>query len=154
MNLAELFGPMGLVVPFAPVDKWEAIGELVQQTVARGSLTPRQGESALEAVLRRERSMSTGMEKGIAIPHAAMDGLSAPVACLGITPAGKGIAFESMDGAPAELVVLLLIPKDQKLLHIRTLAEVARVLGDPAVRATLSAATTPEEAFAALDRAS
>lgn len=153
MNLAELFGPQGLKVGFAPVDKWEAIENLVRHLVATGSLGEAESAEALEAVLRRERSMSTGMEKGIAIPHAAIPGLSQVAAVLGITPAGQGIAFESMDGAPTELVVLLLIPKDQKLLHIRTLADVARILGDEQVRLDLTRAADDSQAYAVLEAA-
>ncbi len=150
MNLGELFGPDGLVVGFSPVDKWQAIGDLVDLALKRGALTADKGEEALEAVLRRERSMSTGMEKGIAIPHAAMAGLEQPVACLGIAKPGQGIAFESMDGAPSELIVLLLIPKEKKLLHIRTLADVARILGQAEVQALLGQAEDCESALEVL----
>ena len=51
-----------------------------------------------QAVLARERSMSTGMEHGIAIPHAAVDGVQTVVACMGIVSTGSGLAFESIDG--------------------------------------------------------
>ena len=105
-----------------------------------------------EAVLARERSMSTGMEKGIAIPHAAVEGLESIVACMAIDP--SGLNFESIDASPANFVVLLLIPPKEKLLHIRTLAEVAKVLGREPVRQALLAAGTPEEAWHALGETS
>ncbi|MEZ6004400.1 MAG: PTS sugar transporter subunit IIA [Planctomycetota bacterium] len=154
MKLGELLGPEGLVVGFNPPDKWQGISDLVQILVDRGRLTAAQAEPALEAVLRRERSMSTGMERGIAIPHAALDGIAEPLACLGITAPGQGVPFESMDGAPAELVVLLLIPKAQKLVHIRTLADVARVLGNAEVRSRLGQAADEQQAFEVLQSAS
>jgi len=150
MNLAELFGLNGLKVPFQPVDKWEAIESLVQHLSEAGTLAEDKVELALDLVLQRERSMSTGMEKGIAIPHAAIPGLEQLSACLGITPKGEGIAFESMDGAPTELVVLLLIPKDKKLLHIRTLADVARILGNEEVRDRLTQSVDAQSALQVL----
>ena len=108
----------------------------------------------LEQVLARERSMSTGMERGIAIPHAAVDGLERVVAALAVVkgPAGAGVNFDSIDASPAWLVVLLLIPRPQKLLHIRTLADLARHLGNEDVRRVLREARTPAEAWRALAR--
>ena len=62
----------------------------------------------------------------------------------------SGLEFESIDGQPARLIVLLAIPRSQKLLHIRTLADVARVLGTASVREAPFAASTREGAWEAL----
>ncbi|MFT4647687.1 MAG: mannitol/fructose-specific phosphotransferase system IIA component (Ntr-type) [Glaciecola sp.] len=134
MNLGELFEVKNLVVGFEPLDKWHAIEALIQHLVDTGSLQESQAEDALDAVQRRERSMSTGMEKGVAIPHAALPDLDHVIAILGVVSREGGVPFESMDGGPAQLIVVLLIPKEKKLLHIRTLADVARILGDATVR--------------------
>ena len=106
----------------------------------------------LEAVLSREKSMSTGMEHGIAIPHAAVDEIDSAIACMGLVSTEEGLAFESIDGRPARLVVLLLIPRAQKLLHIRTLADVARVLSREEVRRELLDAADAREAHRVLAR--
>ena len=104
--------------------------------------------------MQRERSMSTGMERGIAIPHAAVDGLERVVGGLAVVRGedGEGVNFDSIDASPAWLVVLLLIPRPQKLLHIRTLADLARHLGNEDVRRALRSAPTPAEAWSALAR--
>jgi mannitol/fructose-specific phosphotransferase system IIA component (Ntr-type) len=96
--------------------------------------------------------MSTGMERGIAIPHAAVDGLERVVAALALLRGGTtgGVNFDSIDATPAWLVVLLLIPRPQKLLHIRTLADLARYLGNEDVRGALRRADTPRQAWEAL----
>ncbi len=94
--------------------------------------------------------MSTGMEHGIAIPHAAVDGVHEVLACLGIIASEHGLAFESIDGRPTRVVVLLVIPRSQKLLHIRTLADIARVLGRDSVREALLAARDAHGAWSAL----
>ena len=122
MHLKDLFRPTDLVLEFAPMDKWAAIESLVDHLVADGRIDAEGRDEIFEQVIERERSMSTGMERGIAIPHAAVDGLSEVAACLGIVSREGGLAFESVDGQPAHLIVLLLIPRAQKLLHIRTLA--------------------------------
>jgi mannitol/fructose-specific phosphotransferase system IIA component (Ntr-type) len=150
MRLSELFSPEDVLVDFAPADKWDAIARLVDHLVARGRLRPEARNGIVEAVMARERSMSTGMEHGIAIPHAAVDGVETVVACLGIVGAEQGLTFESIDGRPTRVVVLLVIPRAQKLLHIRTLADIARVLGRDTVREQLIAARTSEQAWTAL----
>ena len=150
MRLTELFGPEDLVVGFEPADKWQAIRDLVDHLVAAGRLDAALSEDVLEAVLSREKSMSTGMERGVAIPHAAVDDLDSVVACMGLISAEGGLAFESIDGQPARVVVLLVIPRAQKLLHIRTLADVARTLSRDEVRAALLEAPDAAAAFALL----
>ncbi len=154
MNLGELFEVKNLVVGFEPLDKWHAIEVLIQHLADTGSLGESQADDALDAVQRRERSMSTGMEKGVAIPHAALPDLEQVVAILGLVGNGEGVPFESMDGAPAQLIVVLLIPKTKKLLHIRTLADVARILGDEQIRQELLAAVDAETVHGLLAAAS
>ncbi len=150
MDLRELFRPEDLVLEFSPNDKWDGIRDLVEHLRDTERLPEEAFEGVLEKVLARERSMSTGMEEGIAIPHAAVDEIDSVAACMGIVSAEEGLKFESIDGQPARLIVLLAIPRAQKLLHIRTLADVARVLGTASVREALLAATTQEAAWEAL----
>jgi mannitol/fructose-specific phosphotransferase system IIA component (Ntr-type) len=150
MRLSELFSVDDLIVHFEPTDKWDAIRQLVRHLVRRGRLTAQSEAAIVDAVLARERSMSTGMEHGIAIPHAAVDGIETVVACMGVVSSPSGLAFDSIDGRPTRVIVLLIIPRAQKLLHIRTLADIARVLGRDSVREQLIAARDGQEAWSAL----
>ena len=150
MQLHDLFTPGDLLVGFSPSDKWDAIETLVAHLVTQGKIPAGAVGNVLEQVLARERSMSTGMERGIAIPHAAVDQIDEVLACMGIVSNEEGLAFDSIDAQPARLIVLLVIPRSQKLLHIRTLADVARVLGLDDVRQALISAATPEQAWEAL----
>jgi mannitol/fructose-specific phosphotransferase system IIA component (Ntr-type) len=150
MGPSELFRAEDLLLGFEAADKWEAIHSLVDHLVDRGRLSSGSSETVREAVLARERSMSTGMELGVAIPHAAVDDLPEIVGAMGVVQRDGGLDFESIDGQPTRVVVLLVIPKAQKLLHIRTLAEIARVLAKDSVRERLLATDDAEEARAAL----
>jgi mannitol/fructose-specific phosphotransferase system IIA component (Ntr-type) len=150
MELRQLFAPEDVVVGFAPKDKWDAIRGLVEHLASSGKIPEGSVGKILEQVLARERSMSTGMERGIAIPHAAVDQVDRVIAAIGIVARPEGLPFESIDGQPARLVVLLVIPRSQKLLHIRTLADVARVLGLESVREALLAAPSSAQAWEAL----
>jgi len=152
MNLTKLFQAEDLLVDFRPGDKWEAITQLVDHLCESGQIPEEAAAASREAVLLREQSMSTGMEHGIAIPHGAVDGISEIAACMGIVGGESGLPFESIDGCAARLVVVLVIPRDQKLLHIRTLADVARALGKESVRTALESASSAGEAWEVLAR--
>lgn len=150
MKPSELLHPSDVVLEFRPADKWEAIRDLVRRLVDLGKLDPELEESVRDAVLERERSMSTGMERGVAIPHAAVEEVSEVLAVMGVVQDEAGLDFDSIDGKGARVVVLLVIPKGQKLLHIRTLADIARVLTKESVRNKLVETRAPEEAHAVL----
>ena len=148
MQLTELFSPADFMLAFEPADKWAAISEMMAHLVKIGKCDQASAEKLYESVLARERSMSTGMERGIAIPHAAVDDLTEVIPCIAVIGNSKGLVFESIDGRPTQIIVLLLIPRAQ--LHIRTLADIARVLGKDSVRESLLTAKTGEEALQAL----
>lgn len=154
MRLQELIPPEHILLGLEAADKWAVIERLTAHLCARGALQAGQERVFREAVVSRERSMSTGMERGIAIPHAAVDGIEHVIAGLAVVRGsdGAGVPFDSIDDVPAWLVVLLLIPRPQKLLHIRTLADLARHLGNEDVRRALRSAATPTEAWQALAR--
>ena len=154
MRLQELFRPEDVLVDFEPRDKWDAIDLLLTHMTVGGRIPQPHVEDISDAVVARERSMSTGMEHGISIPHAAVDGIEEAMAALGIVRRPEGVNFESIDGSHTQLVVLLLIPREEKLLHIRTLADVARVLGNESVRKSLVQAETAGEAWHALSEGS
>ncbi len=153
MRFSEFLSEQSVVLPLESTDKWQAIGDLMAHLTEIGAIEEASSKSLHDAVLARERSMSTGMERGIAIPHAAVDALDHLVAALGIVKRVPGLAFDSLDSTPTQFVVLLLIPRNQKLLHIRTLAEIARLLGEKEVRTALLAAEDPAAALACLEEA-
>jgi mannitol/fructose-specific phosphotransferase system IIA component (Ntr-type) len=142
MKLSELLVPEQVVLPLTGRDKWEAIAVLVRAAVRAGALAETAAAEVEAALIERERSMTTGMEHGIAIPHAAVDRLADVIAVMGIARAG--IPFDTIDHEPARIVVCLVIPRAKKLLHIKTLAEIARLLARAPVRERLLACTTPE----------
>ena len=150
MQLQEIFSPDDLFLGLDPGDKWEAIRTLMGRLVEVGRVPAEREEELLDAVFERERSMSTGMERGLAIPHAAVEGIDSLAAALGVVSEGSGIEFESIDGAPTRLVILLLIPREQKLLHIRTLADIARGLGGEATVDALVGAADIDAAWSVL----
>lgn len=122
-------------------DKAAAIEELIDVLFATGRIHDR--AAALKAVMEREAKMSTGMQNGLALPHGKSDSADRLVAAIGIKK--EGIAFDSLDGQPARILVLTLSPLNRIGPHIQFLAEIGRVIQDPAVRERILQATTPAE---------
>lgn len=131
--------------------KQAAIETLVDFLVAESELRGEHRDAVLETVLARERLLSTGLEDGIAIPHGIVDVIESEVAALGTVPGG--LPFESFDGQPARLIILLLTPRKMVFRHVRNLAGIARLLRHAELRGALLAATTSDQIVKALEDA-
>ncbi len=129
-------------------DKWGVIAALLDRLVECGRVSADRRDAIHAAIVEREKSMSTGMEQGIALPHAAIDGLEHLVTALGVFR--TGVPFQSMDGKPARIVVLLLIPRERRLAFLPVLADAARLLAREDVRDRLLAAGSGREAHGIL----
>jgi Kef-type K+ transport system membrane component KefB/mannitol/fructose-specific phosphotransferase system IIA component (Ntr-type) len=125
----------------------DAIHELVR---AMGSLIAGKKRIARDAVLERELVAPTGLGDEVAIPHAAVDGLDRPLLALGRST--RGIDFDALDGRPARLVFLLLIPPKAYEEEVRILASIARATLDARGREELLAANGLEEVTQVLNR--
>jgi Kef-type K+ transport system membrane component KefB/mannitol/fructose-specific phosphotransferase system IIA component (Ntr-type) len=122
------------------------ITELVDMLYTRGKLDNR--EEALAAVFAREKTMSTGMQKGIALPHAKTEGIEELQVAVGVKRAG--IDFGSLDGERSRLFILVLSPKKVSGPHTQFLAAIGAVLSDDVVREEVIAAASAEQAAALL----
>ena len=143
MKLSEFVRPELIKVDLKAQDKWDAITQLVDLMVEAKEVEPENRSDVIDAVFDRERSMSTGMERGIAIPHANSSVIDEVVGAIGISK--TGIPFESLDGQPADLIVVLVIPKDKFQRHVRTLAGIARLFNHDQMTSALRNAGSAEE---------
>jgi mannitol/fructose-specific phosphotransferase system IIA component (Ntr-type) len=141
--LSELIQEDVIKIGLQAHDKWGAIEELLDVLVATHVVRLTDRAQVLEAVTTREKSLPTGLEHGLAVPHGSVDCVGDIVASLGTSAAG--IPFESQDGKPAHLVVLLVIPKGSFPRHVRTLAGIARLALSKELRERIIAARTPRE---------
>lgn len=145
-ELGAVLKPENICLDLKARDKETVIAHLVTVLADAGEIRDRR--AVLEAVLERERKMSTGMQHGIAIPHGKTDALSRLVAAIGIHR--KGVEFQCLDGKPAHIVICTVSPQDRSGPHVQFLAEVSRVLSDAKTRATLLRAKTREDVIRAL----
>jgi PTS system nitrogen regulatory IIA component len=143
VNLLDLIRGRLVIPSLAAQEKRRAIEEIVDFLVAEGGVPPARREAVLKAVYGREDFMSTGMEHGIALPHGVTDAIDEEVAAIGISK--EGIPFDSYDEQPARIIILLLTPTMKALTRVRTLAEIARIVNDPAVREALFRCRSAEE---------
>jgi mannitol/fructose-specific phosphotransferase system IIA component (Ntr-type) len=128
-------------------NKWEAIEELIDLLIAQHELRLNDRSEVIDAIFTREKSLSTGLEHGLAVPHGSVDCVSEIVATMGTS---KGVPFDSVDGNPAQLVVLLVIPKGKFQRHVRTLAGIARLARNQKLRERIYSAQSPMEVVEAI----
>ncbi len=135
MNLSEMLPESAVLLDIDGRDKWQVIEALAQCLVTSGQVLEESTGAVLDGLLNRERSMTTGMENGLAIPHTSVDCVESTIAALGIS--SSGVDFEAIDGKTSHLIFMLVNPAGEANTHIRRLAEIARLLSDPGLRESL-----------------
>ncbi len=151
MTLTDLLQAENIVVRLRARDRWGALDEIVDHLEAKRVLTAAQAGQARDRLLERERALSTAFEHGVAVPHAALDGLTEAIACMAIAP--EGVDFAAPDGEVVRVVLCLLSPKSRRMLHTRTLADAAVLLSRAELRAEFCRARNVDDVLAALRRA-
>jgi len=100
-------------------------------------------DEVLEAVKDRERTMSTGMQNGIALPHGKTDGVDRLVFAIGLKP--EGMDFDALDGQPSNIFIMVVSPAHATGPHIQFLSSVSAILKDEDARFALLACKSKEE---------
>jgi len=142
MALIDLIKPEVIKVPLESKTKEAVIRELLQLLVDAGKLND--FDTAYDALLAREAKGSTGLEEGIAVPHAKTNTVPSITLALGIAP--EGVDFQALDGKPSNLFFLMLAPPDQSGPHIEALSEIARLTQSKTFCRMLLRARDAEEA--------
>jgi fructose-specific phosphotransferase system IIA component len=143
MNLTQILQLKSIKIPLESKDKESAILELVDLLDSNGLLSDR--DKVLDAVLVREKNRSTGIGCGIAIPHGKCFSVRELVMAVGI--AEEPIDFQSVDGKPVNIILLLLSPSDQTGPHIQALASISRLMLDEKFRQALEKTTSRQEVY-------
>ncbi len=143
MMLTRILQPTCIKVPLTGTDKDSVITELVDVLAENGLLQNKQ--AALDAVFARERTRSTGIGAGIAIPHGKTGAVKELVMALGI--AQQPVDFESIDKKPVYIVILLVSPLDQTGPHIQALARISRLMLDSEFKSALEKTPSAQAAY-------
>jgi fructose-specific phosphotransferase system IIA component len=141
-DVLSLVNPERICLDLKGQTKEEVITELVDLLASKGRLLDK--DAALLAVLEREKTMSTGMEHGVALPHGKTAAVNDIQVAVGVKK--EGIDFESLDGKPSRLFILVISPAKHTGPHIQFLAAIGAVLKDEIVREEVIGAETREAA--------
>lgn len=133
MNITDLLSPER-VACCDDVGSKKRILEQLSKLLADSSPALSQNE-IFDALINREKLGSTGLGKGVAIPHGRMAALEYPL-CAFIKPATP-IDFDATDGEPVDLIFTLLVPEDSTEEHLQVLSTIAEIFSNTGICAAL-----------------
>lgn len=141
MKLIEILSPDVIKIGLTALEKNECFEELIDLLYDAKKITDK--ERALKAIHAREDMRSTGIGKGVAVPHGKDESIKTIVAAAGTSK--DGIEFDAIDGQPVHLVFLVLAENNNPGPHLQTLSEIATCLNVPGLQQKLVNAKTPQE---------
>ncbi len=148
LKLSRMLDKECIKLEMSAVRKRDAISELLEVLKDNGKIDDT--IPLLNDICEREKSASTGIGYGIAIPHKIVDGLEKTIIAFGRKK--EGINFDSIDGKPVSLFFLILGKEGSTGSHLRLLSKLARLLHDPDFRESLSSAQSAEDIINAFAR--
>lgn len=127
------------------------IREMVESLRSAGFFSGADPEDIVKAILKRELLGSTGIGRGVAIPHTKHGSVERLIGTVAISH--TGVSFDSLDGEPVYVFVLLISPQDRPGDHLRALENVSRSLRDDGFVRCLRQATAREAIWELIDEA-
>lgn len=143
MNFKEMFKRGTVSANLQATTKPTIIAEMIDMLVMDGKLPAELRDSARQAVMDREKRMSTGMQFGVAIPHGKLADFDSMVTSFAVKK--EGIDFGSQDGLPSRIFVMTISSALRAGPHLQYLAEISRLLSVPAIREQILQAATAQE---------
>jgi PTS system fructose-specific IIA component/PTS system nitrogen regulatory IIA component len=151
MRMSDFVVREAIIPDLAASSKDGVIREMVESLRSAGYFKGTEPEDIVKAILKRELLGSTGIGRGVAIPHTKHSSVDRLIGTVAISR--PGVAFDSLDGEPVHVFVLLISPQDRPGDHLRALENVSRSLRDDGFVRSLRQATTREAIWALLDEA-
>ena len=143
MKFADFICFDAVIPQLESTDRNGAIAELATALDKTGSLGKTKCQDIVDAVVKRENEASTGIGKGVAVPHVKYDGIKKVVAVVGLSR--DGIDFSSLDKEPAYTIILLVSPASDPDKHLQAMEKIFRNLQKDDFRKFLRQAMTAEE---------
>jgi nitrogen PTS system EIIA component len=119
MKLSDIMVADAIVPELKAKTRDEAIAELIEMLAAGGAIPKKNVKDITKAVLAREAQATTGIGKGVALPHAKLKGVKKPLATIGRS--SEGIDFAALDSKPVYSVILLLSNPDNPDEHLQAM---------------------------------
>ena len=143
MDLAKIFKSDCIRGLSTQLSKAGALRDLVETLAVKARIPGDKADLIAAALIEREQFGTTGMGKGLAMPHLRSHFVHDFVGAIGVAP--QGIDFNSLDGMPTRVVILLISPFEQREQHFAVMARVARLLSDTTLQYSLQLDRGPEE---------
>ena len=151
MKFADFVNHEAIRAELTARDKEGAIREMVQALLDAGGINADEFESIVKAILKREELGSTGIGRGVAVPHTKHPSVDRLVGTVAISH--EGVDFASLDGETVQLFFLLISPPDRPGDHLRALENISRQLRDDTFCRFLKQAKNAEDIQQLLDEA-
>jgi mannitol/fructose-specific phosphotransferase system IIA component (Ntr-type) len=151
MKFVDFICREAILAQLHAVDKESAIREMVQALCQAGKVEAEEFENIVKAILKREELGSTGIGRGVAVPHTKHPSVDRLVGSVAVS--GAGVDFASLDGEVVHLLFLLISPPDRPGDHLRALENISRQLRDDTFCRFLKQAKNVEDIQLLLDEA-
>ena len=151
MLLHEILRPELIKVGLEAEKKRECISELMDVLIQYHEVPMNQRDILLEQLYANEDTLGSKMEQGIALPHIATDRVEDVICAVGTAP--RGVPFGTLDGKPANFVVLLLVPKKNYESEVSAIAGIQDLLEDKGLVEKLLKCISPQEAYKLIELA-
>lgn len=151
MKFSDFVHPKAIKPELDAADKESVIRELIGSLIACGKLQAKDENDLVQAILKREELGSTGLGRGIAVPHTKHPSVTEPVGTIGISTGG--IEFQSLDGEDVQLFFLVISPPDRPTDHLRALEKISKQLKDDTFCRFLKQSKTIDDVQQVLDEA-
>lgn len=142
MKLVDLLEPGRVIHRLTSTTRDDVLRELVHRGFVQRECNTEVGiadeDRIVSVLLERERTFSTGIGNGLAIPHGKLERLDTVLAAVGVSEAG--VEFGAPDGKKSQVFVALLAPESGAGLHLKALARISRIFSDGRVLERLLAA--------------
>jgi len=145
MLLSNNFKKNNIIIKSGAKDRWSLLEEMIELSIRNKEIQKEDKESVLKALVEREKSMSTGIGNGVAIPHCTTGKVHEISIIMGISE--RGIDFKAIDNNPVRIIILILVPKNKLTQHIKTLANIAKMMSDEQLREKILSLKTADSLF-------
>ena len=143
MNINEILETKNIIVDFYAEDKFSALIKMIEKLEDNPAVIDI--EKVKNAIIEREKIMSTGVGYGFAIPHGKTNGVKGITAVF--AKLSSPVEFESIDGLPVDLIFLLVGEEGLVSPHIKLLSKISRLMNKKDFREKLKSATTSSEVY-------
>ncbi len=145
VDLAAVFLPDTIVSILRDTDKTEVLTRLVESLAYAGRLPWERVIGVVDTLQKRENYGTTGLGNGLAIPHLRCRAVADFTGAIGVAP--NGVDFNSLDGLPTRLIILLVSPFEQREKHTAIMGRLATLLSNKTLQYSVQIPRSPEALF-------